>query len=715
MPGPLLSNLWYRVVNLKPKLRSHARLHRHRYRSRVWYLIQDPASGRVHRFTPSARLVIALMDGKRTVGELWEIANRRLGEDAPTQDEIIQLLGQLHAADLLQSDVTPDAAELFARSEREIRIRHRRSYGNPMAIRIPLWDPDAFLNRFRGLCGLVWGRWGALLWLAVVLPAFVLIFPHWPDLSNNFTDRVLSVDNLFIIYLIFPVLKMFHEMGHASATKAGGGEVHDLGMIFLVLLPVPYVEASASTTFTSKYRRAMVGAAGVAVELLIAAVAFYVWLAIEPGLMRAVLFNVMVVAGVSTLIFNGNPLLRYDAYYVLADLIEMPNLAQRSLRYWSYLCERYVLGMHEIDPPDASRSEKAWLIVYGALSTIYRILVSVFIALFIATRFFFIGVLLAIWSIFAMAVIPLIKGVRHIMLSPRLRRHRTRAIAISTLSVGGLVALLLLAPVPSHTHAEGVVWLPEQSLVRASANCFLAEFILQPGREATIGDPLIRCHDPSLESQQQDAEARVDEWLATYAADIVVDQVKAKVSLAELVEARANLATIRERVSELVVHANASGVFVVSQMNDMLGNYYKKGELLGYVIGDAQKLVRVVVPQDAVDRVRASTDRVRVRIVDDLETSVAGRIIREVPAGNEVLPSRALAIDGGGEIATDPRETHSAKAMQRMFQFDVQLDASEPINRYGQRTFVRFEHQEEPLLVQWYRALRLMFLSRFSV
>ena len=146
MPAPLLSSLWYRVADLKPKLRSHARLHRHRYRGQLWYLLQDPASGRVNRFTPAARLVIALMDGRRSVAALWEIANRRLGENAPTQDEMIQLLVQLHAADLLQSDVTPDVAELFDRGEQEERARYRRSFGNPMAIRIPLWDPDAFLN-----------------------------------------------------------------------------------------------------------------------------------------------------------------------------------------------------------------------------------------------------------------------------------------------------------------------------------------------------------------------------------------------------------------------------------------------------------------------------------------------------------------------------------------------------------------------------------------
>src|SRR5215470_9368727 len=165
MNAPLFSSWWYRVAMRRPKLRSHARLHRHIYRGEVWYLLQDPASSRVHRFTPAARLVISLMDGRHTVEELWELANTHLGDDAPTQDEVIQLLGQLHSADLLESDVTPDVAELLARGEREERARFLRTYANPMALRIPLWDPDALLNSCRGLIELIWSRWGGVLWL----------------------------------------------------------------------------------------------------------------------------------------------------------------------------------------------------------------------------------------------------------------------------------------------------------------------------------------------------------------------------------------------------------------------------------------------------------------------------------------------------------------------------------------------------------------------
>jgi putative peptide zinc metalloprotease protein len=720
MAAPLFSNWWYRVAERKPKLRSHARLHRHLYRGEVWYLLQDATSSRIHRFTPSARLIIALMDGRHTVEELWEVANKHLGEDAPTQDELIQLLGQLHAADLLESDVTPDVAELFARSEREERARHFRSYANPMAIRIPLWDPDAFLNRLKGLLRLIWGGWGALVWLAVVLPAMFLVWPHWPELSNNFSDRVLAADNLFAIYLVFPVIKALHELGHASATKAGGGEVHDLGIILLVLLPVPYVDASAASVFKSKYRRSVVGAAGIAVELFVAAIAFYIWLLIEPGLLRATLFNVMLIASVSTVLFNGNPLLRYDAYYILADLIEIPNLAGRSTRYWGYLIERYILGVREAETPEASHAEKAWFLFYGFASTLYRILVTILIALFIAGQFFFIGVLLAIWTLGAMAIFPVIKALRHLADNPRLRKHRSRAVAITCGIVLGLGGFLVGVPMPYHSHGEGVLWLPEEAMVRAGANGFLGHFLVQPGTHVAQGDALVQCFDPALNAQLRRSEAKVAELQAEYSTQFVLDRAKAQIARDKLDSEQANLALVRERAAELLVRAKTDGVFIAPQMVDMPGRYYRKGDLLGYVVGKANALARVVVPQEAVDKVRLATDRVRVRSVDHPQLVLQGKVLREVPAGEEYLPSPALGVEGGGEIATDPREANGPKAngpkaLQRMFQFDVALSGISHLDYFGQRVFVRFEHQMEPLSVQWYRSIRLLFLTSFHV
>jgi putative peptide zinc metalloprotease protein len=713
--APLLSNWWYRVATRRPKLRSHARLHRHRYRGEVWYLLQDATSSRVHRFTPAARLIIALMDGSRSVAELWQIANTHLGENAPTQDEMIQLLGQLHSADLLQSDVTPDAAELFARGEREETARQRRSYANPMAIRIPLWDPDAFLNRFRRLIRLIWSRGAAVLWLAVVLPAVFLISPHWPELSNNLSDRVFAVENLVALYLVFPVIKLLHELGHATATKAGGGEVHDLGIMLMVLMPVPYVEASAATVFKSKYRRAVIGAAGMAVELFIAAIAFYVWMLIEPGLLRAILFNVMLVASVSTLLFNGNPFLRYDAYYILADLIEIPNLAARSARYWGYVIERYVLRVPEAEPPHASATEKAWFLFYGLVSTIYRLFVTIVIALFIAGQFFIIGVLLALWAVGAMVVFPVVKAFRHFAGNPRMRTHRSRILAITTSIVLGLAGLLLVVPMPYHSHAEGVLWLPEEAVVRAGANGFLSHFLVQPGSAVVRGDELAQSNEPGLISQKRRSEAKVAELQAEYSAEFVKDRAKAQLVHDKIVHEQANLSLLNERVAELVVRAKGNGRFVAQQPGDMPGRYYRKGDPLGYVIGEAPPLARVVISQESVDKVRLATDRVRIRRVDQAQPAWEGKVMREVPAGVEYLPSAALAVEGGGEIAVDPRDTKGPKTLERMFQIDVALDDMIHVTHFGQRVFVRFEHQMEPIAFRIYRNVRLLFLSSFNV
>ena len=715
MSAPLLSNSWYRVAALKPRLRAHARLHRHRYRGEVWYLLQDPASGRVHRFTPAARTLIAAMDGARSVAEIWDLANRALGERAPTQDQVIQLLGQLHAADLLQSDVTPDIAELFARGEREVKSRRRAAYGNPMALRIPLWDPNAFLERVRPWLDLLWSRWGALVWLAVVLPVLFLVPSHWPELTHNFSDRLLAIDNLVVLYLLFPVIKAFHELGHASATKAGGGEVHDMGLILLVLMPVPYVEASAATAFRSKYRRAMVGAAGMAVETFIAAIAFYLWMLIEPGLVKAMLFNVMVIAGVSTLIFNGNPLLRYDAYYILCDLIEMPNLSARALRYWAYLAERYALGVQEAEGPNASPAEKGWFVFYGLASTAYRILVTVVIALFIASRFFIIGVLLAAWALLAMAVLPVVRALRHVVASPRLRKRRRRAIAVTFGSVGAALFLAVALPLPYHSDAEGVVWLADEALVRAGANGFVESFLTEPGSRVATGEAVLRTRDPALEAQLRLSEGKVAELEAAYASEFVADRARAQIVRDKLDGARAALARAEERVGDAIVRVRAGGVFYVPQAGDLPGRYYRKGELLGYVIGDTPPLVRVVVPQDAVDPVRVATDRILVRLAARPGLVLEGRMVRQVPAGEAYLPSRALAAEGGGQIATDPRETSGPKALERMFQFDVALQGAPPMEVFGERAYVRFEHKREPLAARWYRDVRRLFLSRFGV
>jgi putative peptide zinc metalloprotease protein len=714
--APLHSSLWYRVAELRPKLVARARLHRHHYRGSVWYLLQDPASNKVHRFTPAARLVLAAMDGQRSVDDLWQIATRQLGDEAPTQDELIRLLGQLHGADLLMSDVPPDALELFDRGQKEKSAKRRRSWANPMAIRIPLWDPGRFLDRQLALCKLMWGRVGALVWLAVVLPALVLLPDQWPELTHNVADRVLQVDNLLLIGVLFPLIKFLHEMGHATANRAAGGEVHDMGVLLLVLMPVPYVDASSANVLRSRWARARIGAAGMLVELFIAALAFYLWMLVEPGFLRAVLFNVMLVAGVSTIVFNGNPLLRYDAYYILADLIEMPNLGQQSARYWGYLIQRHLLRLRDVVSPAHTTGERAWFASYGLLSAMYRLFVTAAIALFVGTRFFFFGVVLAIWAVAAMLVTPLVKSMKALESVPETAEHRGRVYGILGATLAVLLLLLAAVPVPWRTQAEGVVWLPEQAVVRAGAPGFGRQLEVAPGTAVEPGTLLVRSVDPTLDAQVRLLRARVDELEATFAAEFVTDRARAEIVRDQLEHERAQLERAVQRTQGLQVAALAGGRFTVPRAADLPGRHLRQGEVIGYVLGDEPPVVRVVLDQAQIDAVAGATRAVQLRLAGAPEQAHAGQILRQVPAGRDQVSSLALASSGGGRIATDPRDPQGRKTLERVFEIDVGFAAPPTAGLpFGHRVHVRFEHPPEPMAAQAWRALRRLFLRHFHV
>jgi putative peptide zinc metalloprotease protein len=585
-----------------------------------------------------------------------------------------------------------------------------------MALRIPLWDPGRFLDRHVDRWRLLWSRAGAAAWLAVVLPALVLLPSQWPDLTQNLSDRVLQLQNLLLLGAIFPLVKALHELGHATATRAAGGEVHDMGLMLLVLMPVPYVDASSANVLRSRWARACIGAAGMLVELFVAALAFYAWMAVEPGVARAALFNVMLVAGVSTLVFNGNPLLRYDAYYILADLAELPNLAQQSTRYWGYLLQRHLLRLRHATSPARTPAERAWYAGYGLASALYRTFVTVAIALFIGSRFFFVGVLLALWAVAMMVLVPLGRGVKALAALPEANERRARVVATLATTAALLALLLFVVPVPSRTQADGVVWLPEQAIVRAGVPQFFQAFDAAPGSRVAPGMPLAHGVDPALASQLRLLQARVDELEASYTAEFASDRVRADIVLEQLDHERAALNRAAERAAALQLVASTVGVFTVGRAGDLPGRHLRQGETIGWVIADDTPVVRVALDQASIEAVASATRHVELRLAGAPDVGLEGRILRQVPAGRSEVSSQALAVSGGGRIAADPRDPQGRRTLERVFELDVEFATRPPGTLpYGHRVHVRFDHPPEPLAAQAWHAVRRLFLRHFDV
>jgi len=714
-PSPLFSPLWYRVADLKPRLRSHAQIHRHVFRGQLWYVLQDHTSGRFHRFSPATYLIIGLMDGERSLQDIWHLAAGELGDDCPTQDECIHLLTRLHGADVLHCDVPPDIAEVSERSGSLRRRRMLASIRSPLAIRIPLIDPDRFLTATMPLVRPLFSWLALMLWLGLVGFGILLAGMHWPEFTANISDRVLAADNLLLLWLVFPFVKAFHELGHGYATKVWGGEVHEMGIMFLVLMPVPYVEASASSAFPEKWKRAMVGAAGILVEMPIAAMAMWVWTEAEPGLVRAIAYNVVLIAGVSTLLFNGNPLLRFDGYYILSDLLEIPNLGPRANRYIGYLIQRYPFGARNAVSPADTPGERPRLAIFAVASFCYRVFILTVIVMFIATKFFVIGILIAIWSVILMFVWPLAKTLKFLFTSPRLREKRLRAIGVTGLSAATIIAALLFVPVPLATMAEGVVWVPERSMVRAGTAGVIDEITVGPNDTVKQGATLVIMSDPILDAEVRILKAQLQELQVRYEARIVSDIFEAQVIKEEILRVEEHLAVAKSRADDLEIKSPADGTIIIQSVKDLPGRYVSRGELIAYVMDFDHPIIRVVVSQADIDLIRSRTKHVDVRLAQHLSEVIPASVVHVAPASTNYVPSVALSTEGGGWVSLDPRDRGSGKSVEDLFYLELALPSRSGLSQIGGRAFVRFDHGLAPLGWQLYRRIRQVFLERFNV
>jgi putative peptide zinc metalloprotease protein len=715
MRSSLFSPSWYRVAELRFRLRSHTQIHRHVYRDEVWYVLQDHSTGQFHRFTPTANLIIGLLDGRRTLQQIWEIASLRLGDDVPSQEDIINLIAKLHKADVLQGDVTPDIAEVEKRKLDAISNKLKQYFKNPLSLRFPLIDPDSMLDRLRPLMAPLFGWIGGILWLLVVGSGAVMAATHWPELTEDLLDKVFASENLVVMWLVYPLVKLIHEFGHAIAVKVRQAEVHEMGVMLLVMVPIPYVDATSASSFRDKKERMLVGSAGMLFEMFLAALAMFFWVDAQPGIARAFSYNIMLIAGVSTLVFNINPLLRFDGYYILSDLVEIPNLGSRSNQYLTYLVNKYLLRAKNTHNTEDSTGEKAWFVFYGIASFIYRMVVLFSIIFVVAGKFFFIGVVLAFWSVYTGLFSPVIKQIKYLATTPALVGRRTFAIGLVSAIAGSLVYLLFFVPFPAMTQSEGIVWAPEKSHVRAAQDCIIDKVLVQPNLPVKAGQPLFICSDPEQLAKVQSFEAQLQEVKAKQAAVQQSDQVRLQILDEEIRHVTARLDDARRRVSEMIIRSPGDGQFLVQQPQDWIGKFVRRGESLAYVLTFPLADVQVVVKQTEVNMVRTLTQNVQIRSVDNVSEVVPAVITRAVPAATDKLPSAALSQQGGGQISLDPTKPGDRKALESLFVFELRPTGPAPLKSLGSRVYVRFEHQPEPLGLQWYGLLRQMMLKKFNV
>ncbi|MGZ0656733.1 hypothetical protein ACWPKS_14100 [Coraliomargarita sp. W4R72] len=710
----LFSESWHRVAQQKIRLRPSVTINKQYYRGELWFIAHDSYGDQYFRFRPEAWDFIARLDGRRTVEEIWQACLDRNKDEAPGQGEVVQMLAQLYGGNLILSDVPADVVQLFERLKKRKANEWKSRIFGIFFLRVPLWDPDNFLNRTIGFVRGLLNPIGGLIWLVSVVAALVLVIGRWDEATAQGAG-VLDPSNLLLLYVAFAVAKLIHEMGHAYAVKRLGGEVHRMGLTLLVFTPVPFVDATAAWAFRERWKRVWVGAGGMIVEILFAAFAAFVWAYTGPGLLNGLAYNVMIVASISTLLFNLNPLLRFDGYYIMSDLTDSPNLQTRSTRQWAYWTERYAFGGKQIQSPADSTGESIWLGLFGVASWVYRIFITFTIIIFVADKFFGLGFLSAVLTIIGFIILPLYKGVRYLLSEPRIESVRARAIGVTLAFLAVIVLLLGVVPFPSHFRAPGVIKSGYSQYIITDASGAVAGIDLQVEQVAR-GASLFRMLNPELDLEIADLRAEKAQIEAMQRRSYT----EAPVELAPLSErlkvVEAKLDERLKRQASLNVLSPSEGRAVLFNPQELDGRWLPRGTVVGEVVsGDEWEFRAVVAQKDAGKLFAEGATDFEIRFSGSAERAFEPTRVRLVPGQQDYLPSPALGWPAGGSVRLADNDQSGLRSYEPYFLVVGYLPAEAAAFWHGRTGMARFDAPAEPLLSQWMQDLRQLLQRRFKL
>ncbi len=712
------SESWHRIAPLRLSLRPQVRTHRQHVRGETWFVLHDPLSNQFFRLRRPAWDLLARCDGRRTVQEIWDLCLERDPDGALGQNEVLQLLAQLHAANLIAADIPADTLKVFERHRKRTRREFTGRLLGFMFARFPLFNPDRLLALGLPLVRWVFSKAGFVLWLTLVLSGLKVVIDHAPALADQ-GQSVLAPGNLALLYLSLAGLSLLHEFGHAFACKRFGGAVPTMGVMLLVFTPLPYVDVTSSWSFRSRRQRLIVGASGMMTELAVASIAAWVWASTLPGLVNSLAYNIMFLASVSTLLFNANPLLRFDGYYLLSDGANLPNLYPRAQQQLKYLAERWLLGLPRLTPPAQNSREGRWLATYGVSSAVYRVFICAAIVLFVAGQFLLLGALMALFCLIAWVVVPLVKGIHFLVTSPRLDRRRPRAWAGVTVGIGVPLLLLGLVPVPRTFVVPGFVETDPYTLVVAEAPGFVAEVLAPTGTEVTAGQPLLRLTNAGLADELRAADARVEEARLRERLALRDGSIHYATAGRYHEAATRQQLYLREQETALTVNAREPGRWVAPRLGEQQGMFLPRGSYLGEIVGQSGAHFIAVVPQGSAAGLfdhEAPVRRVKLRIRGRSEETLTLPGPTILPGQRQQLPSPALGWHGGGPIAVRADDSSGRTTNEPFFVLEVPLpgDFAHSLS-HGQTGRLLVVLPPAPVLVQSWDAFRRLLQKRFQL
>lgn len=701
------------------RMRADLVMVRRRYRGRVSWIVKNPLSLEYYRLHDEDHFLLTQLDGTRTLAEICREFNRRFAPRTLDESELHRYLVMLHRNGLVVSDMTGQAAVLERRGHDRRRQARSERFGNILALRFRGLDPGPLFEAVYP-----WTRWCfsstavcAALLLAITAAATVVgQFDRFQAALPSFHE-FFAGENLFWLAATMAGVKVLHEFGHGLLCTHFGGRCHELGFMLLCFTPTMYCNVSDSWLLPGKWRRAAIGAAGLYVELILASLAVFIWRYSEPGFIHAVSLNVIFVCTVSTLLVNANPLMRYDGYYILSDLLEVTNLSGTASAMLRRTAGRICLGLpYESDADEeASPLHRTLLAVYAVAAPIYRLFVFFGILWFLNKcfepyRLDFIGHALGCAAAAGVIVRPAVSAYRLASNPGRMSQVNKSRLTLTMSIVGGLLLAALVVPLPHRTFAPLEIRPRDAHSVYVEIPGTLVEVLVKPGDRVVAGQPLAHLTNIDVGFEIDRLAARRDETQIVVASlrkerfDDAAAEARLSVAEQSLAAFEQLLAKRETDAKRLTIRAPADGVVLpppevpapptgdnrLHHWHGMpldarnVGCTLDVGTLVCR-IGDPLRMEASLLVDQSEIEFLALDQPVDVR-VNELPGRTWQATIREISRSDAKITPRSLSNKAGGDVATRTDESGTERPRSTSYEVRVApLDDADGLLRIGVR------------------------------
>ncbi|HYO24179.1 MAG TPA: HlyD family efflux transporter periplasmic adaptor subunit [Lacipirellulaceae bacterium] len=535
------------------------------------FVVKDPVTGEAFHLTAAEHSLLLALRQPTSLRELERRLAREFAPRRATIAELQQFVNRLYDQGLLVGDAPGQGAELLARGVQRRRRRRLLGLLSVLSIRIGRFNPAPLVEKLHAALGWLLRPPALLAAACLGVYAVVLVLAQAEQITARLPSLAALAEPRRLPLWIAAIagVKVLHELGHALACRRLGARPQEMGVLLMAGIPALYCDVSDAWRLPSKWRRMAVSGAGMGVELALAAIATIVWTYAAPGLLSALCLSVIVVCSVGTLAVNANPLLRYDGYYLLADWLEVPNLAERARGLIAGTWRRWLLGERPAPDPFVTAPQRRALWLYALASAAYvaAVLAAVFlIGLKLARPHDLQNLVYAVAAIVlaGVALRPAL-ALAALAANPGLRM-RLRWLRVA--GTGALAAILACAawfwPMTRHVWAPLVLAAAPQHPLYAAAAGEL-QFAAPAGTHVQAGDIVVRLANPELELELARQQGVVQErrlrvaHLRTLQGALPAAATLLPTAAAELADAEAQLVEQQRRVDALVIRAPSSG------------------------------------------------------------------------------------------------------------------------------------------------------------